>query len=58
MTLENDDLEELTKEIRRLIDGNRAFLERVSDESYEDPENEEEPADPAAEPESDDYEEL
>ena len=55
MTPENDDLEELTKEIRRLIDSNKAFLERVSDEAYEDPDNEEEPA---AEPEPDDYQEL
>jgi hypothetical protein len=39
----NDDLEELTKEIRKLIDSNRAFLDRVSDEAYEDPEGDEEP---------------
>ena len=58
MTLENDDLEELTKEIRRLIDSNRAFLERVSDEAYEDPDNEEEPEDRGAEPDPDDCREL
>ena len=58
MTLEGDDLEELSKEIRRLIESNRAFLDRVSDEEYEDLEEEGEQADPQAEPEPDDYEEL
>jgi len=51
VTLESDDLEELTKEIRRLIESNRLFLERVSDEECED-----EGGDP--EPGTDDYEEL
>ena len=55
MTLESDDLEELTSEIRRLIESNRAFLERVGDEEYED---EDEEADPEPEPGPDDYEEL
>lgn len=58
MTLESDDLEELTKEIRRLIESNKAFLERVGDEAYEDSDDEGEQVDPEAESEPDDYEEL
>lgn len=57
MTLESDDLEELTNEIRRLIESNKLFLERVSDEEYED-EDEGAEADSASEAEPDDYEEL
>ena len=57
MTLESDDLEELTNEIRRLIESNKVFLERVSDEEYED-EDEESEADSAPQAEPDDYEEL
>ena len=55
--MEGDDLEELTREIRRLIESNRQFLERVSDEAYEDGDGE---ADPAPEPDSEAqvYEEL
>ena len=57
MTLEpeGDDVEELAKEIRRLIESNRVFLERVNDEDYEDDEG-----DPGAEPEpgAEEYEEL
>ena len=54
---EADDVEELAQEIRRLIESNRLFLERMNDEEYED---EDEEADPAAQPESgaDEYEEL
>ena len=55
MTLGNDDLEELTNEIRRLIESNKQFLERVGDEEYEDGEEE---ADSGPEPGPDDYEEL
>lgn len=55
MTLESDDLEELTKEIRKLIESNRLFLERVGDEEYDEEEEEAGP-EPAAAP--DDYEEL
>ena len=57
MTLESDDLEELTSEIRRLIESNKVFLERVSDEEYESEEEDEEAA-PEPEPGPDDYEEL
>jgi hypothetical protein len=49
VTLESDDLEELTREIRRLIESNRLFLARVGDDEYEDE---------AGEPEPDDCEEL
>lgn len=57
MTVEIDDLDELTSEIRRLIESNKAFLERVSDEDY-DEEGEDE-AEPEDEPESaEDFEEL
>jgi hypothetical protein len=58
MTLENDDLEELGKEIRRLIESNKAFLDRVGDEGYEDTEEDGEQPDPGAELDDDDYEEL
>ena len=45
MTLEDDDLEGLAAEIRRLIESNRQFLERVDDEDFaEDEESEEDPA--------------
>jgi hypothetical protein len=57
VTLESDDLEELTSEIRRLIDSNRLFLERVGDEEYDDEEEAEE-SDPEPEAGADDYEEL
>lgn len=36
MTVELDDLDELTGEIRRLIESNKAFLEKVDDEDYDD----------------------
>ena len=61
MTRGIDDLEELTGEIRRLIESNRAFLERVGDEEYDDLEETEEAedsADPGQASEDDDYEEL
>jgi len=60
VTLEGDDLEELTKEIRRLIESNRVFLERVSDEEYEDESGEEDSDSDSSglEPGTDDYEEL
>jgi hypothetical protein len=56
--LEGDEVEELTKEIRRIIESNRVFLERVNDEEYED---EDEGADSETGTESEpaeDYEEL
>jgi len=56
VTLENDDLEELTSEVRRLIESNRVFLERVNDEDYED--EDEAASDPEPASEADDYEEL
>lgn len=56
----NEDLEELAKEIRRLIDSNKAFLEKVSDDAYEDAEDEGEPGGRGEETDSEleDYEEL
>jgi len=56
VTLESDDLEELTNEVRRLIESNRVFLERVNDEDYEDEDEAESDPEPTAAP--DDYEEL
>jgi len=50
---EADEVEELAKAIRRLIESNRLFLERVNDEQYED-----EDAEPGSEPVAEDYEEL
>ena len=57
MTLENDDLEELTNEIRRLIASNKAFLDRVNDEE-EEYEGEGEESDTGTDEEIDDFEEL
>ena len=61
MTLEPeaDEVEELTREIRRLIESNRLFLDRVNDEEYDD-EDEGEDTDEEAESEaeSEEYEEL
>ena len=54
MTPEDDDLEELAREVRRLIESNRLFLERLSDEAYEDEDAE---ADAGPEPGTD-YQEL
>lgn len=51
MTLEHDDLDELAGEIRRLIESNKVFLERVNDEDYED--EDEADSDQEPEPESD-----
>jgi len=58
VTLEHDDLDELAGEIRRLIESNKVFLERVNDEDYED--EDEADSDPETEPESDpeEFEEL
>ena len=53
---EADEVEELAREIRRLIEGNRLFLERVNDEEYEDEDDEESGGEP--EPGSEEYEEL
>lgn len=35
MTDEKNDLEEITQEIRKIIDNNKKFLERVFDEDFE-----------------------
>ncbi len=35
MALERDDLAELEKEVRKLLDDNRKFLERVLDDNFE-----------------------
>ena len=58
MTLEHDELEELTSEIRRVIESNKAFLERVNDEEYEDEDEGEEAEPGAAEQDPEDFEEL
>jgi hypothetical protein len=58
MTLEHDELEELTSEIRRVIESNKAFLERVNDEEYEDEDEGEETESGAAEQDPEDFEEL
>ncbi|GAW68927.1 hypothetical protein GPEL0_01f5494 [Geoanaerobacter pelophilus] len=52
----HDDLDELANEVRRLIESNKAFLERVTDEDYDDEEEAELATDEAEDPE--DYEEL
>ena len=53
---EADEVEELAREIRKIIESNRVFLERVNDEDYEDEDEESDPQE--TEPGSDDYEEL
>jgi hypothetical protein len=41
---ERDDLESLSREIRKIIDTNRAFLDRIMDDDFEpEGENAEEP---------------
>ena len=57
MTLEADDLEELAAEIRKLIESNKAFLERVVDEEY-DGEEEAEGGEVDADAASEEFEEL
>jgi Sec-independent protein translocase protein TatA len=62
LVLVGDDVEELTKEIRKLIESNKQFLDRVNDEEYED-EDEDEEAEADTQSESgtedeEDYEEL
>jgi len=55
--MEGDELEELANEIRKLIESNKAFLERVTDEDYDDEEQAGE-ADLEAEAEPEEFEEL
>jgi len=54
---EGDEVEELAREIRKIIESNRVFLERVNDEDYEDEDEEPDPVQ-ESEPGSGDYEEL
>jgi hypothetical protein len=56
VTLEHDDLDELASEVRRLIQGNKEFLQRVLDEDYDEEDESEE--EPEAEPDAEDFEEL
>lgn len=46
MSLEHEDLEGLAAEIRRIIESNRHFLERVEDEDFPEDEEETDSADP------------
>jgi hypothetical protein len=55
VSIEDDDLEALADEVRRLIESNKQFLARVNDEEYEDEEDEEAGE---GEPDSEDFEEL
>jgi len=57
VSLEDENLEELAQEIRKLIDSNKAFLERVSHEEF-DLDEEEESAEAGSEEDIEDYEEL
>ena len=52
-----DEVAELAKEIRRLIESNKQFLEKVYDEDYDDDESDEDSED-ESEDESEDIEEL
>jgi hypothetical protein len=57
--VEDDDLEELASEIRRLIASNKAFLDRVNDEECEvDGDDDDEADDPESAEGAEDYEEL
>jgi hypothetical protein len=59
VSVEDDDLEELASEIRRLIASNKAFLDRVNDEECEvDGDDDDEADDPESEEGAEDYEEL
>lgn len=57
--VEGDEVEELAKEIRRLIESNKQFLARVNDEDYDDEDEAEagEESDTDAD-EDEDFEEL
>ncbi|GFO60854.1 hypothetical protein GMST_31790 [Geomonas silvestris] len=52
-----DEIEELTKEIRKLIESNKQFLARVNDEDFDDGE-EAEAQEGEAESDDEDFEEL
>jgi hypothetical protein len=58
VSVEDDDLEELASEIRRLIASNKAFLDRVNDEECEVDGDDDEADDPESEEGAEDYEEL
>lgn len=60
MSFEDDELEALTDEIRRLIESNKQFLARVNDEEYEDEDQDADEDGPGqeGEQESGDFEEL
>ena len=58
MSLEDEELEELTREIRRQIESNKAFLQRVSDDDFQDEEEGEDPSSASEEGELEEYEEL
>ncbi len=49
MDAEKNELDELTKEIKRIITGNRKFLKRVMDEDFEPEEGESEGGEEAGE---------
>lgn len=55
MSFEDNELEELTGDIRRLIESNKAFLDRLNDDEYQADDDDE---DGESLPELDDYEEL
>lgn len=58
MSLEDDELEALTDEIRRLIESNKQFLARVNDEEYEEEDQDGDGAAQEGEPDSGEFEEL
>lgn len=58
MSFEDDELEALTDEIRRLIESNKQFLARVNDEEYEEEDQDEEGTAQEGETDSDEFEEL
>jgi hypothetical protein len=53
-----DEVEQLAAEIRRIIESNRVFLERVNDDEYEDDDEEPEEGTEAEGEADGDYEEL
>jgi len=52
-----DEIEELTKEIRKLIESNKQFLARVNDEDFDD-EDEADAEEGEADSDDEDFEEL
>lgn len=56
--VESDEVEELAKEIRRIIESNKQFLERVNDEDYDEEDELEDDEEAGPDSEDEGFEEL